>query len=158
MYCINCGNKLKETDRFCPECGTENTTSPNIVPISEGTNNTTNSNVVTISDNFQSTQQNTNNNEMSDKDKNNADLLCFLSLICTFGGGIITALIPPLAAVSGLIPLAGLVLMIVARVKYPQSKFAKVLMWLYIVLYILAIVGVFIFVVLLYLACRSCTP
>ena len=141
MYCINCGNKLSDTDRFCPECGTENTTGTNITPVS---NTQTNNQTVN------------NNNEMSPEDKKNADMLCVISLICTFGGSLVTAVFPPAAAITGIMPLAGLILMIVARVKYPKSTFAKVLMWLYIVLYVMAVLAVILMVYALVIACTNC--
>ena len=43
-----------------------------------------------------------------------------------------------------LCPLAGIVLMIIARVKYPQSRFAKVVMWIFICISLKQVVPLFI--------------
>lgn len=55
-----------------------------------------------------------------------------------------------------LIDIASLVLMIIARVKYPKSVFAKVLMIVYIVLYVTAIIGVIALMVSCAIMCGGC--
>ena len=45
--------------------------------------------------------------------------------------------------------------MIVARVKYPKSTFAKILMWVYIVLFILAIVAAVLIVAACFYTCST---
>lgn len=52
--------------------------------------------------------------------------------------------------------IAALVLMILVRVKYPQSVFGKVLMWLYIVLAILVVVFIAVTIIACGLAFASC--
>lgn len=52
--------------------------------------------------------------------------------------------------------IAAIVLMIVARVKYPQSVFAKVLMWVYIVMFIIAVIGIAIVAISCAIACGNC--
>ena len=52
--------------------------------------------------------------------------------------------------------IAALVLMILVRVKYPQSVFGKVLMWLYIALAILAVVFIAVTIIACGLAFASC--
>lgn len=89
-----------------------------------------------------------------------ANKLCIISLICYFGPGILGAIMTPLLAVFedalensptgnilalpigailALAPIAAIILMIVARVKAPKNTFAKVLMWIYIGLFIFKI-------------------
>jgi hypothetical protein len=46
--------------------------------------------------------------------------------------------------------------MIVARVKYPENRFARILMWIYICLFIGGFVLGIIGIILLFLFCRSC--
>ena len=52
--------------------------------------------------------------------------------------------------------IAALVLMILVRVKYPQSVFGKVLMWLYIALAILVVVFIAVTIIACVLAFISC--
>lgn len=98
-------------------------------------------------------------------DERNANMLSLFSLIFGFGADTLIALIglflpkvkellTNLGIVGGL-PLVGLVLMIVARVKYPQNKFAKIVMWIYIVSAILTIIGIMVFFVTCLTACRG---
>ena len=89
-----------------------------------------------------------------DKNKETSRTLCFLSLagllISHFGPFIYFAIFrslslpwilgaPALGAICGI---AGFILMIVARVKSPQYVFSKVVMWIYIVLISLRVIGV----------------
>ena len=135
MYCRNCGTKIDDNESFCTNCGTPKENINNNVP----------------------TKVEVKNTEMSPEDTKNANLLCILSLVLTFGSdailGVIMVVFPPLgsilSSISPLCNLAGLVLMIVARVKYPKSKFAKILMWVYIGLFIASIL----LVVLVIVAC-----
>ena len=126
MYCPNCGTPINGDEKFCRGCGR---------PLKNDVCNT----------------------------------LCIISLVC-FGlplvGGVFTAFLEhfelfyiPFRVFSFLAPLAwiaGLVLMIVARVNYPQSKFAKVVMWIYIVGFILEVVTVIIALAACYMAVASC--
>lgn len=90
-----------------------------------------------------------------------ADKLCTISLICYFGAPILStisstasdltssfsssnvnsalssAIFWPIGLVLALGPLAGIILMIIARIKAPKNTFGKILMWVYIGLFIL---------------------
>ena len=57
-----------------------------------------------------------------------------------------------LYGVTGLAELAGFVLMVYVRVKYPKNVFGKVLMWIYIVGFILYLIAA----IVLLIACISC--
>ncbi len=57
-----------------------------------------------------------------------------------------------LYGVTGLAELAGFVLMVYVRVKYPKNVFGKVLMWIYIIGFILYLVAA----IVLLIACISC--
>ena len=134
MFCSNCGTKLSENENFCTNCGKQMKVveTPQQVQVKKDI-------------------------EETPEDKKNAHLLCIISLILTFASdiiaGIVSVIFPPLGSllveVAPLCNLAGLVLMIVARVKYPKNKFAKILMWIYIILFLLGILAV----VLLFVAC-----
>jgi len=129
MYCTNCGEKFTKEYKYCPNCGNK----------IETTN-------ITYSDS-------------KIEDEKQANILCVISLILTFGSSLldkgIDYLIPNnySSVITSLGPLSGLVLMIIARVKYPKSVFAKVLMWVYIVLILLAIIAFIVLVVSCFYAC-----
>lgn len=106
-----------------------------------------------------------------------ANKLCIISLICYFGPGVLSAVMTPLlatfedtlensptgdilalpiGAILALAPIAAIILMIVARVKAPKNTFAKVLMWVYIGLFILKILLGFLLLLLFGVAIASC--
>ncbi len=110
-------------------------------------------------------QINENNTPVvEDPNDQTARTLSIISLALFFGGsavmGLITRLIPPLSklvsSLTGLCPLIAIVLMIIARVKSPQNKLAKITMWIYIVLSIIGVTLTIIFVVLCVNTLRSC--
>ena len=133
MYCTNCGNELSKNSMFCPNCGTKNKEE-----------------IIKPNDN-----ENTNNHL--------ANVLCTISLCLYFGtpllsfivyffsfglsfnndsavsaiGTLTTSIMSILSSVS---TLAAYVLMIIARVKCPKSTYAKVVMWLYIALFVMGLV------------------
>lgn len=110
---------------------------------------------------------NTTNNQPKVKTPEDqlADKLCIISLICYFGSSIISTILStvlgsitsvateldsgnadnlfsnillwPITLVLSLGPLAGIILMIIARIKAPKNTFGKILMWVYIGLFIL---------------------
>ena len=59
-------------------------------------------------------------------------------------------------SIGGFLFHAGLGVMIIARVKYPKSSYAKILMWVYITLYIITIVMIIIAVVACIWLFESC--
>ena len=143
MYCINCGTKIEDGNSFCTNCGTK---VENVEIKKEDTNNTTNVNSKKVS-------------LETEEERKSAHTLCILSLVLYFGASIIGAILSlvaePLAALSPLSNLAGIVLMIVARVKYPNNTFAKVLMWVYISLIAISIILIVVIVVACTVACSG---
>jgi uncharacterized membrane protein YvbJ len=139
-YCKYCGKELEENATFCGNCGKE------IEQI-----NTT-SNVNNISNNKIEKSTNT--------DEEDARIYCILSLVCTFFSGIITKILYSLNiniySITPLCTIIGIVLMIYARVKYPKSKFAKVLMWLYLILFILGILMIIVLIICCFEIIDSC--
>ena len=104
--------------------------------------------------------------QMEQDERHKANTLCLISLLChfvvpcvsvfllgavsgMFSSGDISSTKEPMAEfasglasiVSGGSYIASWVLMIIARVKYKRSVFAKVIMWIYIVLLILSVVA-----------------
>ena len=129
MYCIKCGKEIIEESSYCPNWGNQ-----------------------LVSEQI-----------LSDDRKDKANLLCILSLVVTFASSIPLGILiflfpilkPVLSSLYGICPMAGIVLMIIARIKYPESKFAKVLMWMYIFIIILVIIGAILLVIACSTACRN---
>lgn len=61
------------------------------------------------------------------------------------------------SGVSVLASIAALVVIIYVRVKYPKNIFGKVLMWVYIVLFILYIITMAVIIIACGIACAACT-
>lgn len=111
---------------------------------------------------------------MSEQDKRTCNIVCVTSLVLLLvpivfgiGGSVISSLLSTgnnvlsnlsgsLSMVLGASPITGLILMIIARVKFPQSKFAKVVMWIYIVIAILVVIATTIFIIIMAIFCSEC--
>ena len=102
----------------CRECGKEISSTSNFCTYCGASVKKEN-----ISEKNISMQKADNNN-----DENKAIPLCIGSLVLIFG------------ILGGIGIITGIVLMIVARIKYPKSIFAKVLMWLYIIVLLIAVI------------------
>ena len=123
----------------------------------------------------QNMNQQINMNQQQEDDKK-ANLLCIISIVCAVGKYVVLFLFALFAEVLNgagaygvldlmnsiaggtfaLISIAALVLMIVARVKYPKNVFAKVLMWVYIAIIIVYVVGFIISVFACSMAFATC--
>lgn len=93
---------------------------------------------------------------MSPEEKKQADMWCLISIACeviplvvlpmftsvfaSAGGPAFTTLTGMLESLGGIAMLAGFVIMIYVRVRYPKSIFGKVLMWVYIAMIIIALI------------------
>ena len=123
-------------------------------------------------------------NENSDKsniDERNANILAGISLACIIcsriifiisivtnsiisnEGRLMQAILNLFSGIASIISLAGLVTMIVTRIKYPKSTLGKVAMWTYIVITVLEVLAVIIFTIAcivagiaLLEACKNC--
>ena len=142
MKCNRCGEPLLTEDRFCTNCGTPIPTQPQMQTVQVNPNNM--------------------NNALADDNKK-ANTLCIISILCYMVIPVIvgaltiflsaltndssfTSLLSMISAPSRI---AAFVLVIIARAKYPNNKFAKILMWVYISLIIAAFVLVIILVLLI---------
>ena len=145
MFCEKCGKEVKKDNRYCWNCGS--------VLDKQKVENASHI----------STE---NNQSMQSKQENKiANLLCILSLIFGFGSGIIEiffldlikneSIVNTINNIIGIFPLIGLVLMIVARVKYPKSIFAKVLMWIYIIVISLCVTAFIVIAMACAIACDN---
>lgn len=143
MYCINCGKEVKKGTKFCSNCGTKQ------------------EEIVEKKEEIVATQP----VEAKEEPNNHlANVLCTISLCLYFIGpwvfyflayvcGMATRanyenplamMFATLGTFSGL---AAYVLMIIARVKCPKSTYAKVVMWIYIGLFILSIISLVVLMV-----------
>ena len=147
MNCPNCGKELNEDAKFCPDCGSK---------IDKKTKKKEEKKEVV---------ETTPVEKQYWKGMPNDKFLCIISLICMYGTSIVGALLAwigraapildgltsILTSLLGLGPIAAWVLVIYAKVHYKESKFAKVLLIIYIVQTVLAIIGI----IILILACVS---
>jgi len=130
MKCKNCGKELESNDEFCNECG-------------------------------QSVKE-TNAAKNEEKMKNGMKkdtFLCIISIIMYIGGPVLAKLFTTLkdyssvfgflSRVATLLPFFAFALVIYTKVKYRDSKFATILLIIYISLFVLAIIAL----ILLIIAC-----
>ena len=147
MFCKNCGKEIQKNDKYCTNCGSLNDTAEEVAT--------------------QISEQNNKSVKQNEDDKK-ANLLCILSLISFFGVTILESILNIFASkisatifdaiysISSLCILAGLTLMIVARVKYPNNKFVKIVMWIYIVTIGLGIVSLMLAIISCGIGLRNC--
>lgn len=132
MNCKKCGKEIDENSKFCKNCGTS--------VISE-----------------------TNYKTENIENDSNANILCIFSLVLNYGIGLILEIITYkigyrsnlIESLTGICYIMGLALLIIARVKYPKNKFAKIVMWLYIIMFIIGIIISIIIAITCTLACNS---
>lgn len=155
MFCRNCGKEIGNNN-ICDACGTQVVNSVNSYQQPMNYQNNMGGMPVVNNNPYQTMNMNLENPE----DKKKADKLCLISLLLFFIPDIVGSTIlrfiedvnDGISAVFALCPLAAIVLMIVARVKYPKNKFAKILMWVYIALIIAGIL----FLIFILAACAAC--
>lgn len=110
MYCSNCGKQCNEGAKFCEQCGN---------PINQIT----------------SQQQNTQTKEATAT----SNMLTLIAFFLFFPAPFLCRQIG-LSVLNGLFYLVGLTLLIYTRVKYPNNIWAKVLMWLVIIYFIIMVI------------------
>jgi len=132
MYCKNCGEKLNKNNMYCSKCGTK--------------------------------QEEIVKDDNVKPNNHSANVLCTISLclyfgipilsviiyIVTFGltknsdvtdSGVASLFLSGFSLVAWAARIAAYVLMIIARVKCPKSTYAKVVMWIYIALFVMGLVA-----------------
>lgn len=106
--------------------------------------------------------------EMYPEDNKKANILCLIALGCdvlpllvfavakTLSLSVLNIVAGVTSVLGILLMIAGIVIMIIVRVKYPDNLFGKVLMWVYIVLLIVAAVAYIISMIVCTLAMYTC--
>ena len=152
MYCKQCGTKVEEGNKFCTRCGvnleSDNNQSNNI-------NNETNQ--------INNVQNDNTQNTVDTKDYSEAKKMCIASVVLTYCSGFIAVLmstmVPALSKIfsslSGICPIAGLFLLITVRVKYPEYKPGKIIMWVYIITVGISLVAFILFAIFCYVTCSN---
>ena len=116
-FCSNCGNKIQPGATFCTNCGKQ----------------------IGINNQVVNSQQNNQQQTISPEDDKRANLLATIALILFFSPGVPTILnnvkvfyqlSKALETITSLGLLASIVLIIIARVKYPKNRFSKIVMWI----------------------------
>lgn len=148
--CPKCGAANNDDFKFCKNCGAQ-TKSNNVVDNEQ-----------------QNIQQDINTHTIENTQINNNDSndtkLGIISLVLYFGGtsifSCITYLLPAsfrnyFSSISGLFPLLGIIVMIVGRIKYPNSKLLKIVMWIIIASIILSMIAVILFIMWCVVTCEN---
>ena len=122
-YCISCGSEIIPGSKFCGVCGAGFGTNVSVPA----------------------------KTDVNDDNKNpTANLLGILSLVLYFCGPVLVGFLYKIlpygyasssSSVASLSSLAGIVIMIVGRIKYPKNTLLKVAMWIIIILILLGIVA-----------------
>lgn len=158
MKCPKCGNETNKEDKFCRECGEllkEETKEevkkeePKKEEVKEETK-----------------QENVVEEKRIISSMANDTFYCVLSLILYFGGPTLSRFFATLrdyASVFGffekifvLTPLVAFGLAVYAKVKYPKSLFAKVLLIVYICLFALALLSIIVLLVACDIMLKNC--
>ena len=160
MKCYKCGNELDDQDVFCTNCGAQRPveiqpTVPTQVVYQQPTQQLPNYQVVVPQTPVQSL------------DKKNANALCIISLLLYFLGPIIAGILSIMisvisenltlvtAALSVISRIAAFVMAIVARIKYPNSTFAKILLWIYIAFILSSVLMIILLIILIVIGIMS---
>lgn len=147
--CSKCGSELPETGNFCIECGEKFRDEVEVQKVNEVNNNAVSSEVVstTTADNI---------------DEKNSSFLCAVSLILMYLSFPVVLVIADFfpssfnsffALLGSISPLVAFVLMVIARIKYPKSTFAKILM----IIYLIQLALVLILIIILVYLCNFCS-
>ena len=133
--CPNCQTHNDNNSKFCVNCGQQLVLNNDIV-----------------------------NNQSNSINNSEGNMWGIISLLLYFAGttivSLITFILPDevkdsFSSLIGMSPLAGIVIMIIGRVKYPKNKLLKIAMWLIIGSIFLSLVAFVLFVIWCYVTCAN---
>ena len=149
IKCPNCGADNRIDAKFCENCGNSLTQNA----IANGQDN-----VKTIIPETSTVNSQTQSNDSV------GNKLAIISLVLYFCNYLlypfvfiifpseISMLLKP---ITGLFPLAGIVVMIAGRIKYPTNKALKIAMWIIIVTIVLSLLAFILLVIYCYVTCKN---
>jgi len=166
VFCANCGTKIKQDNNVNEEKNTQSEINNEQVVDENVVEEVKNEQSALVEPRVEPRVQLSNSDKFNNQADNNsnATLIGALSLIIYFVGSAVVTLLSyflpgdsgnAFMSLSGFCPLAGIVLMIIGRVKYPTNKFLKVVMWIIIVSIILGLVAFILFVIWCYITCPT---
>lgn len=155
-FCLNCGNELVQNDIKCPNCGTNNSLNSNFC-LKCG--NQLVQNVSNVNNNLSENNNGGVNNQASAGNSSDGNVLGIISLlfICfNYLFAFISSDLPEgLSSLFGLFPLAGIVIMVIGRIQYPNNKLLKVVMWIILFSIVLSVIGFILFCLFCYITCKT---
>ncbi|MEE3343389.1 MAG: zinc-ribbon domain-containing protein [Bacilli bacterium] len=147
MKCSKCGTDNDINNSYCTKCGqkliNDNNNSRELIVVEEKKNS------------FSIEGKKIENKNDIEEAKKLGNISLGLFFLVPIISSLLSAIFPPLALLSGLCPMAGIVILIIGRVKYPEDKFLKGIMWGIIVCIILAIISMILFTIWCYVTCSS---
>lgn len=151
MKCSKCGTDNDINNTFCFKCGQKLTNEKN-----DSINKSREINIIEEhKDHFSVEQKEIENTNNEGEAKKLGYISLGLFFLGPFVSSFLATIFPPFASLSGLCPMAGIVTMIMGRVKYPENRFLKGVMWSIIVCIILAIISIILFTIWCYATCSS---
>lgn len=144
--CSKCGTSNKNDSAFCMNCGNKLDANAN------------------INENVQNNPVQTQDIVYAQKEEAEGNKFATAALILYFAGGLMASILSRylperignfLSGFSGFVPLVGIVIMIVGRIKYPNNKLLKITMWVIISLFILGVIIAILFFVFCYTVISS---
>ncbi len=141
-FCTHCGAMNQINSQYCTNCGMQ------------------------INQNHVHSNMNNCNclNEQSNTNSSDGTKLGIISLVTYFCSpvivGTIVSVLPTsirdeFSSLGALCPLAGIITMIIGRVKYPNNKLLKVVMWVIIVSIILSVFAFVLFLIWCHVTCMQ---
>lgn len=127
MYCINCGKKLNDSDKFCSTCGAK---------------------VILRDDSKYSLESKATPNLL-------CVIAIILFTFCPFLFNSIANWNPIFESFTAFCPMSGLAILIYVRLRYPNNRIAKILLILFSILFILFLLFIIFILVSCFISCSQ---
>ena len=156
MKCNKCGTDNNKENIYCNNCGQKLTNEKN-----DSINNSREINITEEQKDIFSTEEKEIKNTNNEKEAKIIGLISLgLFFLGSFSLNFLATLFPKslkmfISTLSGMCPMAGIVTMIMGRIKYPENRFLKGVMWSIIVAITLCIIAIILFTIWCYVTCRD---